>query len=49
MRRAFLVEDQVAVDFIGNEDEIMHLAEFRELHDLRRTEYLPQRVLRIAQ
>ena len=49
MRRALLIEDQVAVDFIGNEHEVMRLAELRELHDLLRIEHATQRVLRIAQ
>lgn len=48
MWRGGFVEDEVAVDFIGDEDEVMALAEIGESLDFRRKKRPTEGVLRIA-
>ncbi len=43
------VEDEVAMDFIGDEGEVMALAEIGELLDFRRGKRAAEGVLRIAE
>ena len=49
MRGGGFVEDEVAMDFIGNENEIVGHTEFRELFDFRAGKDFSERILRVAQ
>lgn len=49
MRGGGFIEDEVAVDFIGDEDEVMALAEIGDPLDFRRGKRTAEGVLRIAE
>ena len=49
MRCSFFFEDEIAVDFIGDQDEIVAVTELGKLEDLLSGEYASQGILGIAE